>query len=339
MRLDDVVEFGMEDWLAAADGDNRCSEPGELIEALEHGLQRNRLADRVELIAVGTGQIASAHGNDVSHHHVIGVDQSMGDHAQLPQAPAGGGPLATKPLFLLRHSRVDSITSRTSGGAGKEDSAENGQFRASKREGSSLGGELGGHFGPRPERIRAIRKALVYNPVFALYFSGAYWKMIRFLQTKGRFQKILLVGFLSIVCIMMVVTLVPGGVLGDFGGRGVSANAVAKVDGQDVTIQEVDQVARNMMQRQHIPEQFKSLHPAAGRGRGGHAEGVPARGKAAWSGGYGRRSALRDAARRAVAQALYPNGKFIGADAVSGSGRDAVQPERAAVRSRNCATS
>ena len=41
-------------------------------------------------------------------------------------------------------------------------------------------------------------------------------------------------------------------------GRGVSANSVAKVDGQDVTIQEVDEVAHNMMQRQHIPEQFKS---------------------------------------------------------------------------------
>ena len=137
--------------------------------------------------------------------------------------------------------------------------------------------------------------------------------MIRFLQTKGRFQKALLIGFLSIVCVMMVVTLVPGGVLSDVGGRGVSANSVAKVDGQDVTIQEVDEVAHNMMQRQHIPEQFKSyILPQA-------VDAVVM-----------QKVYLREAKRLGLeatdedlryemqhgglAQALYPNGKFIGAD-------------------------
>ena len=137
--------------------------------------------------------------------------------------------------------------------------------------------------------------------------------MIRFLQTKGRFQKALLIGFLSIVCVMMVVSLVPGGVLGDFGGRGVSANSVAKVDGQDVTIQEVDEAAHNMMQRQHIPEQFKSyILPQA-------VDAVVM-----------QKVYLREAKRLGLeatdedlryemqhgglAQALYPNGSFIGAD-------------------------
>ena len=50
---------------------------------------------------------------------------------------------------------------------------------------------------------------------FIIYVSAhrtwSNWKMIRFLQTKGRLQQILLVGFLSIICIMMVVTLIPGG--------------------------------------------------------------------------------------------------------------------------------
>ena len=56
--------------------------------------------------------------------------------------------------------------------------------------------------------------------------------MIRFLQTKGRVQQILLVGFLSIICIMMVVTLIPGGSsLTDFLGLGMNENVVAKVDG------------------------------------------------------------------------------------------------------------
>jgi peptidyl-prolyl cis-trans isomerase D len=137
--------------------------------------------------------------------------------------------------------------------------------------------------------------------------------MIRFLQTPGRFQKALLVGFLSIVCVMMVVTLVPGGILNDVGGRGVSANAVAKVDGQDVTNQEVDQVARNMMQQRRIPEQFKQfILPQA-------VEAVVI-----------QKVYLREAKRLGLeatdedlryemqhgglAQALYPNGTFIGAD-------------------------
>lgn len=84
--------------------------------------------------------------------------------------------------------------------------------------------------------------------------------MIRFLQTKGPFQKVLLIGFLTIVCVMMVVTLIPGGILNDItGGGSVSANAVAKVEGQEVTNQEVDLIVRNMMQQRHYPEQFRSL--------------------------------------------------------------------------------
>ena len=137
--------------------------------------------------------------------------------------------------------------------------------------------------------------------------------MIRCLQTPGRFQKALLVGFLSIVCIMMVVTLVPGGILNDVGSRGVGANSVAKVDGQDVTNQEVDQVARNMMQQRHIPEQFKPyILPQA-------VDAVVM-----------QKVYLREAKRLGLeasdedlryemqhggfAQVLYPNGSFIGAD-------------------------
>ncbi len=137
--------------------------------------------------------------------------------------------------------------------------------------------------------------------------------MIRFLQTPGRFQKVLLVGFLTIVCVMMVVTLVPGGILGDFGGRGIGANSVAKVDGQEVTNEEVERVARNIMQQRHFPEQFKSyVLPQA-------VDAIVM-----------QKVYLREAKRLGLeatdqdlryemqhgglAQALYPNGTFIGAD-------------------------
>jgi peptidyl-prolyl cis-trans isomerase D len=137
--------------------------------------------------------------------------------------------------------------------------------------------------------------------------------MIRFLQTPGRFQKALLVGFLSIVCIMMVVTLVPGGIFNDMGGRSVGANAVAKVDGQEVTTQEVDMVARNMMQQRRIPEQFKQfILPQA-------VEAVVMQKvylhEAKRLGLEATDSDLRyEMQHGGLAQALYPGGTFIGAD-------------------------
>lgn len=137
--------------------------------------------------------------------------------------------------------------------------------------------------------------------------------MIRFLQTPGRVQKVLLVGFLAIVCIMMVVTLVPGGILGDLTGGSVSADSVAKVEGQDVTIQEVDQAARGMMQQRHIPEQFRSLIlPQA-------VQAVVMRklylNEAEHLGLRATDDDLRyEMQHGPISQALYPNGTFIGAD-------------------------
>jgi peptidyl-prolyl cis-trans isomerase D len=74
--------------------------------------------------------------------------------------------------------------------------------------------------------------------------------MIRFLQTPGRLQKALLIGFLAIICIMMVVTLVPGGILGEFGiGQ---QGLIAKVGRQDITAQDVGQMA-NQIGRGQFP--------------------------------------------------------------------------------------
>ena len=74
--------------------------------------------------------------------------------------------------------------------------------------------------------------------------------MIRFLQTPGRLQKALLIGFLAIICIMMVVTLVPGGILGDFGGG--QPGLIAKVGKESITAQEVNQMA-NQLGRGQFP--------------------------------------------------------------------------------------
>jgi peptidyl-prolyl cis-trans isomerase D len=72
--------------------------------------------------------------------------------------------------------------------------------------------------------------------------------MIRFLQTPGRLQKSLLVGFLAIICIMMVVTLVPGGIFGD--KFNTNPNVVAKVGSREITIQEANRQAEQMIRQQ-----------------------------------------------------------------------------------------
>jgi peptidyl-prolyl cis-trans isomerase D len=71
--------------------------------------------------------------------------------------------------------------------------------------------------------------------------------MIRFLQTEGPVKKIVLSGLLLLICAAMVIAFVPG-IGSDTGtpGRGI----LAKVNGEDITVQEVRDTARQMAQRQ-----------------------------------------------------------------------------------------
>jgi len=74
--------------------------------------------------------------------------------------------------------------------------------------------------------------------------------MIRFLQTPGPIKKVVLGGLLLVICGAMVITLVPGGLGSDFGFGGPGKGVVAKVAGEDVTAQEVQKQARQMLQQQ-----------------------------------------------------------------------------------------
>src|SRR5580700_2192 len=71
--------------------------------------------------------------------------------------------------------------------------------------------------------------------------------MIRFLQTEGPVKKIVLSGLLLLICAAMVIAFVPG-IGTDTGtpGRGI----LAKVNGEDITVQEVHDTARQIAQRQ-----------------------------------------------------------------------------------------
>jgi peptidyl-prolyl cis-trans isomerase D len=74
--------------------------------------------------------------------------------------------------------------------------------------------------------------------------------MIRFLQTPGPIKKIVLGGLLTIISVFMVITLVPGFGSTDFFGTAPSHGVVAKVGGADITSQEVQRQAREMVRQQ-----------------------------------------------------------------------------------------
>ena len=73
--------------------------------------------------------------------------------------------------------------------------------------------------------------------------------MIRFLQTEGPFKKIVLSGLLLLICAAMAITLIPGGLGGDLMGT-PGKGIVAKVSGEDITVEQVRQTARQMLQQQ-----------------------------------------------------------------------------------------
>ncbi|HXP42892.1 MAG TPA: peptidylprolyl isomerase [Candidatus Acidoferrales bacterium] len=73
--------------------------------------------------------------------------------------------------------------------------------------------------------------------------------MIRFLQTEGPFKKIVLSGLLLLICAAMVIAFIPGNLGSDLTGT-PGKGVVAKVDGEDITAEEVRETARGMLQQQ-----------------------------------------------------------------------------------------
>jgi len=75
--------------------------------------------------------------------------------------------------------------------------------------------------------------------------------MIRFLQTPGPVKKFILGGLLTIICVFMVITLVPGfGNTDFFGGGQPKRGVLATVDGTEITTLDVQKQAKQMVAQQ-----------------------------------------------------------------------------------------
>jgi peptidyl-prolyl cis-trans isomerase D len=74
--------------------------------------------------------------------------------------------------------------------------------------------------------------------------------MIRFLQKSGQATKYVLGGLLLIICASMVITLIPGGLGGEVFSGNPGQGVIAKVDGGDISAEEVRSTARQMAQQE-----------------------------------------------------------------------------------------
>lgn len=88
--------------------------------------------------------------------------------------------------------------------------------------------------------------------------------MIRFLQTPGPIKKIVLGGLLTVICVLMAITLIPGfGNSSFFASSASTPGVVATVSGEEVRTSDVQRQARQMLEQQ-LPRggpQASSLMP------------------------------------------------------------------------------
>jgi peptidyl-prolyl cis-trans isomerase D len=141
--------------------------------------------------------------------------------------------------------------------------------------------------------------------------------MIRFLQTPGPLKKIILGGLLTIICVFMVITLVPGfGSTDLFGTGGPAKGVVATVAGSDITTVEVQREARQMVQRQ-FPQGGAQVAMLLPYFSSQAAQTLISRSaivvEAQRLGLRATDDDLRDELQHGVyAQAFFPEGKFVG---------------------------
>jgi len=144
--------------------------------------------------------------------------------------------------------------------------------------------------------------------------------MIRFLQTPGPIKKVLLGGLLTIICVFMVITLVPGFGSNYFGtGANTTRGVVATVDGETITTLEVQKAARAMIQqqfRQNMSQAAMLMPFFAGRAAEQMINEKVVLSEARHLGLRATDDDVRDELQNGpYAQVFFPGGTFIGQDA------------------------
>jgi len=144
--------------------------------------------------------------------------------------------------------------------------------------------------------------------------------MIRFLQTPGPIKKILLGGLLTIICVFMVITLVPGFGSSYFGtGANTTRGVLATVDGDAVTTLDVQKAARAMIQqqfRQNMSQAAMLMPFFAGRAAEQMINQKVVLSEARRLGLRATDDDVRDELEHGqYAQVFFPGGNFIGQDA------------------------
>jgi peptidyl-prolyl cis-trans isomerase D len=140
--------------------------------------------------------------------------------------------------------------------------------------------------------------------------------MIRFLQTPGPIKKIVLGGLLTVVCVLMAITLIPGFGSSNFLPNAGTPGVVATVSGQDITANEVQRQAKQMLNQQ-FPRggaQASSLLPFfAERAAQNLISQKVLLVQAQNMGLKATDEDVRESMRRGqLGQILFPNGVFIG---------------------------
>jgi peptidyl-prolyl cis-trans isomerase D len=139
--------------------------------------------------------------------------------------------------------------------------------------------------------------------------------MIRFLQSSGKATKTILGGMLLLICGAMVITLVPGGMLGDaFGFGGVQQGVLAKVGNEEVSVTEVDTTAQRLGQMRFGTRPPAQLMPYLRQAAAEQLITQRALLVEAERMGFKVTDAeLRDALTKGqIGQMLFPNGQFVG---------------------------
>ena len=99
----DVIELGMQQGFAAADGDERGAQRGQLINAAVHFSERHRIREIVVFVAIGAGKITAPHGNDVDLDGMAGRKQALRDHFEFAKSTVRGPQPTPDPEFQVCH--------------------------------------------------------------------------------------------------------------------------------------------------------------------------------------------------------------------------------------------